>query len=177
MIYRKPFHCPLKIFAAFEIPADIIRLPAHGFPFAYGRSKEIAILLVFLNAAVNIFHSIILLKFDFFCLSTEKKQTETQGLSLFVLFIAFRQGLLKAMYLALDGKGVSVYTLRPKDKRLVCLRHFLDHFRADRTHDFTVRYTGEVICKDILEPVFFISRAAEDIPVQNVGHKISFQPA
>ena len=33
-----------------------------------------------------------------------------------VLFIAFRQGLPKAMHLALDGKGVSVYTLRPKDE-------------------------------------------------------------
>ena len=121
-----------------------------------------------------------------------------------VLFITFRQGLPKAMHLALDGKGVSVYTLSSKqislalsfskakdrkgsicffplpkksllcksfsgalqsDKRLVCLRHFLDYFRADRTHDFAVRYTGEVICKNILEPVFFVSRFAEYILV------------
>ena len=81
------------------------------------------------------------------------------------------------MHFTLDGKGVSVYTSPPKDKRLVCLRHFLDHFRADRTHDFAVRYTGEVICKDILEPVFFISRFAEYILVQNVGYKVGFQPA
>ena len=35
-----------------------------------------------------------------------------------VLFIAFRQGLPKAMHFTLDGKGVSVYNLRPKDKRI-----------------------------------------------------------
>lgn len=81
------------------------------------------------------------------------------------------------MHFTLDGKGVSVYTLRPKDKRLVCLRHFLDHFRADRTHDFTVRYTCEVICKNILEPVFFVSRFAEYILIQNIGHEVGFQPA
>ena len=81
------------------------------------------------------------------------------------------------MHLALDGKGVSVYTSPPKDKRLVCLRHFLDHFRADRTHDFAVYHTGEVGGKDILKAVFFISHRAKYIPAQNVGHKVGFQSA
>ena len=164
LIYRKLFHCSLEVLAAFEIPADIIGLSSNGLPLAHGRGKEIAILLVFLNAAVNIFHSIILLLiFSVFRRRKNKRKRKIFPLS--VLFIAFRQGLPKAMHLALDGKGVSVYTSPPKDKRLVCLRHFLDHFRADRTHDFAVRYTGEVICKDILEPVFFVSRFAEYILV------------
>ena len=141
--------------------------------FAYGRGKEIAILLVFLNAAVYIFHSVfLLLIFSVFRRRKNKRKRKIFPLS--VLFIASRQGVPKAMHFALDGKGVSVYTLRPKDKRSVCFRHFLDHFRADRTHDFTVRYTGEVICKDILETVFLVSRAAEDILTQNIRNNISF---
>ena len=48
------------------------------------------------------------------------------------------------MHFTLDGKGVSVYTLRPKDKYLICLWHFLDHFRADCSHDFAVYHTSEI---------------------------------
>ena len=80
------------------------------------------------------------------------------------------------MHLALDRQGVSVYTSPPKDKRLICLRHFLNHFRADRTHDFAVCHTGKIRGKDILEPVFFVSHTAEDILVQNVRNDIDFQP-
>ena len=60
---------------------------------------------------------------------------------------------------------------------LIRLRHFLDHFRADRTHNLAVRYTSEAAGKDILEPVFFISHLTEDVFVQNIGYKISFQSA
>ena len=94
-----------------------------------------------------------------------------------VLFIAFRQGLPKAMHFTLDGKGGSVYNLRPKDKRLIRLRHLLDHFRTDRTHDLAVHHTGETAGKDVLEPVFFIQRFTEYILVQNIGHEVGFQPA
>ena len=103
-----------------------------------------------------------------------KNKRKRKIFPLSVLFIVSRQGLPKAMHLALDGKGVSVYTLRPKDKRLVCLRHFLNHFRADRTYDLTVYHTGEVGGKNILEAVFLISHAAENILVQNVGYNIGF---
>ena len=46
----------------------------------------------------------------------EKTNGNGKGYLLSVLYIPFRQGLPKAMHLALDEKGVSVYTLRPKDK-------------------------------------------------------------
>ena len=81
------------------------------------------------------------------------------------------------MHFTLDGKGVSVYTLRPKDKRLVCLRHSLDHFRADRAYHFAVYHTGEIRGKDILETVFLIPHATDDVLIQNIGHKIRLQPA
>ena len=94
-----------------------------------------------------------------------------------VLSVTFHQGLPKAMYFTLGGKGVSVYTLRPKDNFLVCLRHSLDHFRADRAYNFAVCHTSEIGNKDILESVFFIPHATDDVLIQNIGHKIRFQPA
>ena len=79
-LYGDGFHRVFKILAAAEIPADIICLPAHGFPFTDGRSEDIAIFVIF--AAVKCFlyyvHFSNLLKFDLFCLSTEKKKTETK---------------------------------------------------------------------------------------------------
>ena len=91
--------------------------------------------------------------------------------------VTFRQGLPKAMHFTLDGKGVFVYTLRPKDNFLICLRHFRDHFRADRAHNLAVRYTSKVGSKDILESVFLIPHATDDVLIQNIGHEIRFQSA
>ena len=59
---------------------------------------------------------------------------------------------------------------------LICLRHFLDHFRADRAYNFAVCHTGEIGSKDILESVFFIPHATDDILIQNIRHKVGFQP-
>ena len=81
------------------------------------------------------------------------------------------------MHFTLDGKGVFVYTLRPKDKKSVCLRHFFDYFRADRAYNLAVYHTGEIGRKDILESVFLIPHATDDILIQNIGHEIRFQPA
>ena len=60
---------------------------------------------------------------------------------------------------------------------LICLRHFLDHFRADRAYHFAVYHTGEIRSKDILESVFLIPHATDDVLIQNIGHEIRFQPA
>ena len=46
----------------------------------------------------------------------EKTNGNEKAFPLSVLSDPFRQGLPKAMHLALDEKDVSVYTLRPKDK-------------------------------------------------------------
>jgi len=52
-LYGDGFHRFLKILAAAEIPADIIRLPVHGFPFTDRRSEDITVLVIL--AAVKCF--------------------------------------------------------------------------------------------------------------------------
>ena len=79
------------------------------------------------------------------------------------------------MHLALDGKSVSVYTLRPKDKYLVRLRHFFDYFLADFTHDFAVHNAGEVIRQNGFPVVY--PAMAEDILVHDIGNKVRGQVA
>ena len=49
----KPLHCFLKIPSACKITANVVRLAVYGSSLANGRGKEIAILLVILDARVS----------------------------------------------------------------------------------------------------------------------------
>ena len=102
----------------------------------------------------------------------EKTNGNEKAFPLSVLPVPFRQGLPKAMHFTLDEKGVSVYTLRPKDIILIRLRHFLDDFRADFAHDLALYHTSKILRQYILVAVFLIAHLAEDIFIQNVGYDI-----
>ena len=93
----------------------------------------------------------------FFVFRQRTNKRKRKVIFLKVSFPPIRQGLPKAMHLALDGKGVFVYTLRPKDKFSVRLRHFCYNFLAHFAHDFAVFDAGEVVRKDCL-PVVYSAR-------------------
>ena len=140
ILHGKGFHCLFKVLAAAEIPANKISLSVYVFPLTYRRGKEIAILLVILDAAkcfTRIFvHVLILLLIlmIFVYLSAEKTQNGTAEVGLlFVMLFLSVKGCGNAMHLALDGTRGFVYTLRPKGKNN---RLFFTVYNTNRQPDF-----------------------------------------
>ena len=81
------------------------------------------------------------------------------------------------MHFTLDGRCVSVYNLRTKDKNSICPRHLLYHLGTDFAHDLSVPDAGEIFGKYVFEALLLIAHGADDVLVQNVGYKVCFQPA